>query len=290
MSIIFNFFLIPFLVGLIIMPAAILFSKKTGKVNDISAGDALKIHKEPKSLLGGSVMLCAMLIGLFLTGALQNIFLATGMLVIFGLGFWDDLFWKNSPQTSPLVKFAALITCSLIAGIALGQTGASIILAFVAIFICINAVNYQDGMDGLAGGLVAISLLGFALIGAPLISLIALGAVIAFLLFNLPPAKIFMGDSGAYLLGFILAALTCIILKTSIIAPIFIIGLPLFDGVFTNIRRLVAGKSIFRGDRSHLYDRLLQKGFSTQKTLAVCYFLQILLVGVGVLTYLYKVL
>lgn len=279
MPTIYELFLIPFFVGAVIIPLLMLFSQKTGKVLDISAGDALKIHKTPTSLLGGLGMLLAMLAGLFFAG--NSIFFIAAMLIIFGLGFWDDIFWKHTPP-NPRLKFAALIICSFAAAAALGYSGIFIALAFAAIFIGINAVNYQDGMDGLAGGLCAISLVGFFLVGTSPIPLIALGAVAAFLVFNFPPAKVFMGDSGAYLLGFVLAVLALTVLKTSIIAPIFIVGLPLFDGVFTNLRRLAAKKSIFHGDRDHLYDKLLRHGFSTKKTLTICYFLQILLMLVGV--------
>ncbi len=277
-------FLIPFLVGLAVIPLLIWFSQKTSKVLDISQGDALKIHKEPKSLLGGIAIFIAISAGLFFTGDKNNIFLIVGMFVIFFLGFWDDFSWKRT-TVNPLIKFSFLIICSLIAAATFLPLGISIALAFVVIFIGINAVNYQDGMDGLAGGLVTISLLGFFLVGGGPLALITLGAILAFLVFNFPPAKIFMGDSGAYLLGFILAVLALGVLKTSIIASIFIIGLTLFDGVFTNIRRLAKGKSIFRGDRDHFYDKLLARGFSTQKTLAICYFLQILLVLIGIVIY-----
>ena len=289
MSILYKLFLIPFFSGIAVIPLLISFSKKTGKVLDISEGDALKIHKQPTSLLGGLAILLSVFIGLSFMVDSSVIFLAIGMLVIFALGFWDDLRWKNVAPVNPLLKFAALVICSLAAAIALGYIGISITLAFVAIFIFINAVNYQDGIDGLAGGLCAISFLGFFLIGALPLSLIALGAATAFLLFNFPPAKVFMGDSGAYLLGFLLAVLACLLVKPdswqSIISIIFIIGLPLFDGVFTNLRRLAKGKSIFHGDRSHVYDQLLVRGFSTKKTLALCYGLQLLFVIIGLLIF-----
>ncbi len=290
----YNLFFISFFSGVAIIPLLISFSQKTGKVLDISEGDALKIHKRPTSLLGGLAMLVAMLIGLSFTADRNVGFLVIGMLVIFVLGFWDDIRWKHVSTIKPLLKFTLLILCSLASAIALGQIGISITLAFFLIFICINAVNYQDGMDGLAAGLCTVSFFGFFLVGAPPLSLIAMGAVAAFLLFNFPPAKIFMGDSGAYLLGFLLAVFSVIVLKNNnfqnIISVMFIVGLPLFDGVFTNLRRLAKGKSIFHGDRDHFYDKLLARGFSAKKTLAICYSLQFVLAAVGVLTYIYKVL
>jgi len=69
----------------------------------------------------------------------------------------------------------------------------------------------------------------------------------------------------------------------SLVGSIFIVGVPIFEGVFTNIRRILRKKSIFLGDRSHFYDRLLQKGFSAQKTLFVFYSIQFLFVAAGVI-------
>lgn len=96
-----------------------------------------------------------------------------------------------------------------------------------------------------------------------------------------------MGDSGAYFLGLLLAVFCALFSRpynlASFLGPIFIIGLPLFDGIFTNIRRLLGGKSIFLGDRAHFYDRLLQRGLSPWKTLFISYFLQIISVAIGLL-------
>ncbi len=304
---IFFIFLLPLVAGVILIPILIKFSKKTNFWVDVPEGDALKIHKKNIPLLGGLAMLVSSTLGVSIFGdqgfgiKLLGVFL--GLLIVFSLGFWDDLKWKHISTTKPLLKFALLLVCTFVPSITLSWVGigfdfipvygTSLFLGFVYIFLSINSVNYQDGMDGLAGGQVFISLVAFLWLGllfnnifAVIISLIFLGAVSAFLVFNFPPAKIFMGDSGAYSLGFILVVLAILFSKPyniySVLGPVFIIGLPIFDGVFANIRRLIAGKSIFLGDRSHFYDKLLQKGLSTQKTLAICYFLQILLVLIGI--------
>ena len=303
-------FFVPFLVGIILIPLLICFSSQNKKMVDVAEGDELKIHKKPTSLLGGVGMVLAMVVGLVLFLG-KNSFgectaIVLGILVIGGLGFWDDVKWKHVTTIKPKLKFALLLICTLVPGIllALAQIGfnflpifiISALLSFIYIFVVINAVNYQDGMDGLAGGLVVISLAGFLVLGLATgnyvmvsIALIGMGAVLSFLIFNFPPAKVFMGDSGAYSLGFLLATLAMMFSKPydfpSVIAPIFIIGLPVFDGVFTNVRRLINGKSIFLGNRSHFYDKLMQRGFSVKKTLAICYALQIVLVMVGLIAY-----
>lgn len=303
-------FLVTFLAAVFITSLLIHISKKTGFLVDVPKGDALKIHTKHIPLLGGLAMLLAALAGagIFLMQGygLQTIGIFTGLLIIFFLGFWDDLKWKHISTIKPFLKFTLLIFCTFIPAVILALIGirfdflpvtaVSIILGFGYIFVVVNALNYQDGMDGLAGGLSGLSLAGFLWLGflqgnmiAIMISLLFLAAVLAFLWFNFPPAKVFMGDSGAYSLGFILTVLAILLSKPysiySVIGPVVIIGLPIFDGIFTNIRRLVAGKSIFLGDRSHVYDKLLQKGYSTKKTLAICYFLQVIFVVAGIIIY-----
>ncbi len=303
------YFVLPFVIGVVLTPLLKMLSEKTGALNDIATGDELKIHKKPTSLLGGVAIGVAMVVSLMVFfPSLQMVYIVGGLCSIFFLGFFDDYFWKHVSTSKPMLKFLFLILLvalstgflffahtlfALIAGLLI-----SLFFTFVGIFIVINAVNYQDGMDGLAGGLVVISLIGFLCLGLFLqnivgvgLALIFLGAVAAFLVFNLPPAKIFMGDSGAYTLGFILSLLLILFVEPFnfwvFVALVFILGVPIFDGVFTNIRRIMNGKSIFIGDRSHFYDKLLQKGFSVQKTLIICYSLQILCVVLGLIIYSY---
>lgn len=303
------FLILSFVISTVVNPFLISFSQKKG-VFDFPEGDNLKIHKKNMPILGGT----GIIISIFFTVCIfwqQNFnFKIAGfifaMVIIFLLGLWDDLKWKHISRIRPFFKFFLLILCTLTSSIILFFVGVqfnffpvatmSIMGSFIYIFVVINAINYQDGMDGLAGGLVFISLIGFTLLSLVFandftlaISFISLGAVLSFLIFNFPPAKVFMGDSGAYSLGFILTVIAILFSKPyniySILGPVFIIGMPIFDGIFTNTRRLLNGKSIFLGDRSHFYDKILQKGFSTKKTLAMYYFLQILLVVVGILIY-----
>lgn len=305
----FLLFLIPFLISLISIPFLIKAAGKK-KLFDVSEGDELKIHRTPISYLGGLAMILSATIGFLFFGFLQEGFwgrifgIILGAISIFLLGFWDDLKWKHISKIQPRRKFLFLIVLSLLASVFLVFNGTRInflpqiyFVIFLTggyVFVLINAVNYQDGIDGLAGGLTFISLIGFIILSIfsgnifyLYFSFVILGAVLGFLFFNFPPAKIFMGDSGAYFLGFILVVLASFYSKyynvLSLIGPVFIIGIPVFDGVFTNIRRIFAKKSIFLGDRNHFYDRLLQKGFSVKKTLLISYSLQVLFVIIGVI-------
>src|SRR3989344_9627694 len=236
------YFLAPFFVGIIAIFLLLKFSEKTNFLVDAPEGDVLKIHKKSIPLLGGLAMATAAVVGamIFPIPKITIIFLA--LVPIFFLGFYDDLKWKHVSTIKPLLKFTLLIVCAFVPSVILSLAGIrfnfiphisiSIFLGFVYIFVCLNAVNYQDGMDALASVEVFISLIGFMILsimmGATLpfyISLLFSGALLAFLVFNFPPAKIFMGDSGAYSLGFILAVLAMLFSKPynfySTLAPIF---------------------------------------------------------------------
>lgn len=292
------YFLIPFLISVALIPFLISFSKKKN-IMDFSEGDDLKIHKNPTPFLGGFAIFAVAVASLYLFGfpAQEFIFIILACLIIFLLGFWDDFNWKHISKRKPHLKFLFLVLCSLAAALVLYFAGIKFYLfPFLApfyIFVLINAMNYQDGMDGQAGSLFLISMAGFYALGiisgnsiVMMICLIFLGSVLGFLVYNFPPAKIFMGDSGAYLLGFVLA-MSAIFFSKNIISGLFIIGLPLFDGVCINIKRLFKGKSIFLGDREHFYDKMIDRGFSVKKTLFISAALQIFFVATGILIYIY---
>lgn len=274
------------------------------KIYDRATEDPLKIHRKSISCLGGLAMILTIIIVFSLKMILEKTLdwqilgIILGGLLVFLLGFRDDLRWRDKAKIKPIYKFIFLVLFSLLSALIILKVGLGIglILTFGYIFILINAVNYQDGMDGVAAGTVIISLIGFAILALIfsnnlgfLISLVFIAAILGFLVFNFPPAKIFMGDSGAYFLGFILAVLAMIFSKpysfSNFLGVIFILGLPLFDGVFTNIRRLFKKKSIFLGDRAHFFDRLLQKEISVRKTLLVCCFIQVIFVILGIIIY-----
>lgn len=301
------FLLLPFLTALFAIPFLKRISSRYG-LYDVSEGDILKIHRAPISYLGGVALLKACAVGFLALGFLDNalipalisLFLAS--IPIFALGFWDDLRWKHISTIKPMIKFFLLLAVPLISSLLLSLGGfpffaeslfLAIFISTFAMFVLMNSVNYQDGMDGLAGGLAAISFAGFFLAGLMAgnvfiasVSLVLLGAVLGFLVFNFPPATIFMGDSGAYFLGFFLAflGLSFSIGNSiqSVLASVFIAGVPLFEGGFTNARRVMRGKSIFFGDRSHVYDLLLQRGYSAKKVLALFYAIQLIFMTFGI--------
>ena len=280
---------------------------KKMKFYDIADGDELKIHKTPIPLTGGFVVF-GVLILIAVAAVLLRIeysailpVILAGMAFPFLLGWWDDVKWKHISQASPYRKFFLLLAVPLCSALLVSLLGlqfisfpffAGVIIIAFFIFVCMNALNYQDGMDGLAGGLCFLSFLGFGAMGIlagdgalSLAAISGMGALAGFLACNLPPAKVFLGDSGSYMLGCLLALLGMRLVQYAgwemLLATFLIIGIPIIEGIYTNIRRLRQGKSIFRGDRSHIYDRLRTR-YSTRKVLLIHYGAQSLCIICGV--------
>lgn len=306
-------FSISFVISLILCFYFRVLGEKIVFFCDQAGSDPLKIHKKPVPFLGGLAIITTTFF-LFLTlwffrkitaPAIIGIFIAA--LSVFLIGFWDDIKWKKQ-RVAPLKKLSFLLLFSALASTALLSGGSGFILfpwflptislTFLFIFCAINAVNFKDGMDGLAASLLLISFLGFAFLSLIYanylvlnISLILAGALAGFLFYNFPPASIFMGDSGAYFLGAILASCAMIFSKpfnlTVAVSTIFIIGIPVLDSLWAMVRRLAQRKSPFIGDRGHFYDRMMKKGFSARKTVLISCLAQLLLVGLGILITIY---
>lgn len=156
-----------------------------------------------------------------------------------------------------------------------------------------NVVNLIDGMDGLAGGFGLFLSLTLAFIGyhgdqpdVMVVSLAMAGALAGFLIFNLPPAKIFLGDGGAYLIGFFVASVSLFTSnKGSVIGALLVViialGIPILDTFFAIVRRGLRGVPIFRADAEHIHHRLILLGFSKGGALATMYAVCLILSLVG---------
>ena len=145
-----------------------------------------------------------------------------------------------------------------------------------------NAINWIDGMDGLAAGVCAIAAMALTLMavqsGQPALALLAAalcGSLLGFLRYNFNPAKIFMGG-GALFVGFTLAAISAVgafkvAATMALLVPILILGVPIFDTAFVIARRAMQGKPIYVADKSHLHHRLLARGFTQRQTVLILY-------------------
>ncbi len=158
-----------------------------------------------------------------------------------------------------------------------------IVLTIVGIVAVMNMVNFLDGLDGLAAGVCAISAFSFCVIdlargdiNAAILTAAVLGGCIGFLRHNFYPARIFMGDSGALLLGFTLAAVSVQGLsKTAALAalvlPLLVLAVPLLDTSFVVAKRIKSGRPFYVADRSHLHHRFENIGFSQRKSVIYLY-------------------
>ncbi|HEY7537829.1 MAG TPA: MraY family glycosyltransferase [Gaiellaceae bacterium] len=156
-------------------------------------------------------------------------------------------------------------------------------LTIFAIVAVMNMVNFLDGLDGLAAGVCAISAFSFCLIAlslgrpdAAVLTAIVFGACLGFLRHNFYPARIFMGDSGALLLGFVLATVSVQgLLKTAALAtlvlPLLVLAIPILDTSFVVARRIKHGQPVYLADRSHLHHRFQQVGFSERRSVVYLY-------------------
>src|SRR5947207_6806450 len=154
---------------------------------------------------------------------------------------------------------------------------AGIPLTILWIVAIMNMVNFLDGLDELAAGVAAIAGLTFSVIAlslgkvdAAILSAIVFGACVGFLRHNFYPARIFMGDSGALLLGYMLGAISVQgLLKTAatvaLFFPLLVLAVPIVDTTFVVVRRLKHGESVFEADQAHLHYRFLRRGFSQVK-------------------------
>jgi UDP-GlcNAc:undecaprenyl-phosphate GlcNAc-1-phosphate transferase len=250
-------------------------------------------HLKPTPTLGGVGIFIAFMISVLVTPYLQNspidwlerwnILLAA--VAMFFLGLFDD-FREISP---PLKLISQILAATIV--IFYGDMInffpwpiANIILTFVWLVGITNAINLLDNMDGLAGGvaLIAASILSYFFWRAGdsqllLISLSLVGALSGFLVFNFPPAKIFMGDSGSLFLGFLLASLA-IARRTQasnvfaiIMVPTLLFILPILDTSLVTITRLLRGQSPAQGGTDHTSHRLIAFGLSEKQAVLTLY-------------------
>ena len=159
-----------------------------------------------------------------------------------------------------------------------------------------NIINLIDGLDGLAGGVSAIFYISVIVIcifqgrtnGLEfMLALIMLGSVLGFLVHNFNPARIFAGDSGALFMGFIIAIISLLGFKTTVITsvfiPLMILAVPILDTLFAIIRRLIKHKHIYDADKEHLHHQLLNMNFSHRTTVLIIYGINILFATASIL-------
>lgn len=292
-------FIIPFLVALLISfvstPVVRKLAIKIGAV-DVPKDDR-RVHKEAMPFLGGIAIFAAVVIAvlIFLPLDRSTFSILMGGTLIVMSGILDDL-RDLSPKKKLIFQLGAGIIL-ILGGIKIDfvtnpftNDSSLIFLKWMSIPITLfwvvgitNTLNLIDGLDGLAAGVAMISSISLMLVAnkfgyteITILSAIVAGSCLGFLPFNFNPAKIFMGDTGALFLGFMLAAISIegvmkSVATIAVVVPILILGVPIFDTTFAIFRRLLNGQSIMAADKGHLHHRLLNRGFSQKKTVLILY-------------------
>jgi UDP-GlcNAc:undecaprenyl-phosphate GlcNAc-1-phosphate transferase len=299
MQVVFLSFITAFLLSIILTP---LVKRAAVMLHVCALPNHRTIHHRIVPKLGGIAIFFSFMITLlaalyFYYGTLDVIYhhlmgLMLGATFILALGIYDDVKGVNCYQKLTVQAIAAIIAISFGYQISSIRTlfGGTIDLGIWSIPLTIlwiagisNAINLIDGLDGLAAGIslgVAFTFFLIALMFGDVQVVFAtaiLAAVIAgFLIYNFNPAKIFMGDSGSLLIGFLLAcfAIDGIDHPSSavkILIPIIAMGVPIMDTLLAIIRRLVKGVSPFHADKEHIHHRLLYLGLSQRKAVMLLY-------------------
>ena len=272
------------------------FAQKVGAIDH--PGEERRVHSQPIPRLGGLAMFLGFLLSVVMfaniTKQIQGVLLGSVVVVIVGviddivpLRAWIKLIAQVIAALIAVmhgVKIEILSNPNFLSGemyISLGFL--SVPVTVIWIVAITNSVNLIDGLDGLAVGVSAISsatMLVIALLvaeGTVAIILAALaGACIGFMPYNTNPAKIFAGDTGALLLGYVLATMSIVGLFKfyaiiSFAVPFLVLALPLFDTIFAFFRRLLKGRNPMSPDRGHVHHRLMDMGLTQKQAVAILY-------------------
>lgn len=241
-------------------------------VVDDPDGD-LKPHSGSPVPLGGIGLLAGLHVGLAVMGMFEpGLLLAT--LAAWSVGVYDDY-----RPMGPGVRVALVIGIGVIVALTGSVSGGPLVFGVVVVLVLslVNAVNLIDGLDLMAptvGAAISVGLVFFGLLRGlddPYAPLALMGALIGFMVWNYPPAKMFLGDNGAYVLGIALSwhALSLANDWGSGLVAVAILGIPLIETAVTVVRRVVTGASLTGGDRDHIYDRLHQAGLSVVAVAAI---------------------
>jgi UDP-GlcNAc:undecaprenyl-phosphate GlcNAc-1-phosphate transferase len=291
------------------------FAISRGAIDDPRRDDR-RVHKEPIAKLGGLAIYGGIVVSLLAVlpfayaGAVWMPPYLIGMLLVgaglVAIGALDDVRdYSSKIQAAVLLGAGFLIqlfghkdsrvqieTLGIPIGphlyISLGVIGGAVFTAFY-IFVVTKTMDTIDGIDGLAAGMAAISATTLCVIAyyghQPRVAIVAAaigGSALGFLKHNYNPAKIFMGTGGAYVLGFMMASLSIVgALKTaaaiSLVIPITVFGVPIFDAFFVIVKRIASGSPITQADKRHLHHTLMGKGLSQKQTVLVIYAMAALL-------------
>jgi UDP-N-acetylmuramyl pentapeptide phosphotransferase/UDP-N-acetylglucosamine-1-phosphate transferase len=276
--------------------------------------DSRKLHKNLIPRLGGAAIFSGIIvaisynISLFFTQAFFYLFIA--LILLFVTGIKDDVKGMRAMDKFYIQIIAAFL--AVYGGIRIESlygvfeiyelpVGVQYILSIIVIVGITNAYNLMDGIDGLAGGIGFINLLvlaGMFLYSGnmpfAILCLIFAGSILGFLMYNFQPAKIFMGDGGALLIGFIMVVMGISLINSNINVSsnqisnvVIIVGsimlIPVFDTLRVFVIRLMNKRSPFTPDKNHLHHILISKGYNHMKSSVILYLANIVIIILGFL-------
>ncbi|MCL2664293.1 MAG: undecaprenyl/decaprenyl-phosphate alpha-N-acetylglucosaminyl 1-phosphate transferase [Defluviitaleaceae bacterium] len=276
-----------------------IFSKIAHKIDYTDKPTERKKHAAPIPLVGGVVMFIAFSAGFIIFVAsndLKMLSVVAGAAMLIGIGLIDDYFktkQKEFPVLPRVAVYLAVAAITFAAGIRF--TGFHIPFAgeycifplwlqfaitSLWIFGLITVANWMDGLDGLSGSLCALSGITLFIVAvfmgqsdSAFIAVILVGSTLGFLRYNLYPAKVYMGDSGANLLGYLLGVISLYgafkqATLVSLAIPVLAMGVPIFDSIFVAVKRLVSRKPAHKGDHTHIHFRLTDAGLKPVQAVA----------------------
>lgn len=304
-----------FLIVFAVTPSYIAIAKKK-KLFD-SPDEKRKIHKMAVPSMGGIVIFAGIMISFLLSLPFKEsntvYYLIPAMLILFFVGLKDDI-----DGVSALKKLAANIVAALIIvipggvrvsgfhglfGLNVIPEWAAVLLSIFIIVAIINAYNLIDGVDGLAAGVGVIASVCFGLWfyfsgdqTLAVLSFAVTGSLAGFLVYNFNPAKVFMGDTGAIVVGFLLSVMAIRMIECdsagvpaileNVSKPVFamsVLAYPIIDTLRVFTRRILKGRSPFSADRNHLHHRLMDIGLSQKQSVFVIYVFTLLIIAATVL-------
>lgn len=243
----------------------------------------LKVQREPVAYLGGAAVFVALAAAL----AVDHPSWIVPLALATSLGVADDV-----RTISPQLRLLAQCTVGVAAGLVVPAPGpVGVLVTAGCVVVLVNAVNLLDGMDALASSVAATSAFAFAILGGvvrdPALALA--GGLVGFLFFNRPPARIYLGDGGSYLIGTTLALLAATALDgqgaAAWIALPLLVALPLADTAIAIVRRARTRRPLFAGDRSHIYDQLADRGWPVPRIVLALVAAQCVAAGAGLVAW-----
>ena len=292
-------FILALAITMVILPPLMTAARRLSLV-DIP--DQRKVHTKAIPRVGGIAMVIGasvpLLVWLPFNVQWGSFLIALAILLVFTV--WDD-----SQDIDYRFKFIGQIIAACIVvfwgGVKLSILpfmGIDPVSDFISIPITLffivgitNAVNLSDGLDGLAAGVMFISLSVMALLAyfqnadeIILIALVVIGAIFGFLRYNTFPAQVFMGDAGSQFLGFTAGVLAIVLTQSASpplnpVLPLLLLGVPIIDTAFVMIKRLSKGRSLFSPDKNHIHHQLLDLGFAHYEAVSIIYLVQIMFVA-----------